>query len=204
MSLNFLFFYVVIQYVCKDTLELTVHKNVLILVTQTNVRELATAALTYATVSGAAELLTLLPQVGTLNFIIFVNIYTFPSQNNYKGNDALLNVLKRKYVMYGFNVGKIFALINKHVNQNIALTKQCAASSKLKLNALTDHFFKRALFFRSPYMHASEFLSVVPYIKNIFVSVLIISQSATSYLVTWSMLNNSRWTMLCLMSYFTF
>lgn len=61
----------------------------------------------------------------------FVNIYTFPSQNNYEGNDALLNVLKRKYVIFGFNVGKIFALINKHVNQNIALTKQCATSSKL-------------------------------------------------------------------------
>lgn len=43
-----------------------------------------TAALTYAIGPGAVKLLTILPQVGTLNlfFFNFVNIYTFPSQNN--------------------------------------------------------------------------------------------------------------------------
>lgn len=37
-------------------------------ITDTNVKELATAALIYAIGPGAVELLTILPQVGTLNF----------------------------------------------------------------------------------------------------------------------------------------
>lgn len=77
-------FYFVNKDVCKDTLELTVQQNVLILVTETTVRELATAALIYAISPGAAVLFKLLPQVGTLNFFFFnfLNMYTFPSLNN--------------------------------------------------------------------------------------------------------------------------
>lgn len=51
---------------------LTVQHNVHILLTETNVKELATAALTYAIGPGAVELLTILQQVGTLNLFILI------------------------------------------------------------------------------------------------------------------------------------
>lgn len=100
--------YFVFQYVCQDTLGPTVEHNVLILRTGMHVKNLATAALTYAIGPWAVELFQLLLRVGTLKFILkFVNRYTIQLQNNNEDCVALLFVLRRKCGLIGVNVSKI-------------------------------------------------------------------------------------------------